>query len=124
MWVDSWQQQCCGEPFEVGSQVAWMLRAIDREFARSVLGDDLAQSVTHAEEHHGELPEDGPAVVGRVTAIHTVHCEFAPRIGRQDNTRYPVPGTTVLSSAMSADGWEPEPDGLVFVSYLVEVADS
>ena len=25
VWVDSWQMQCCGEPFCRGSQVAWTL---------------------------------------------------------------------------------------------------
>ena len=29
IWVDGWQMQCCGEPFRLGSQVAWTLRAAD-----------------------------------------------------------------------------------------------
>ncbi len=57
VWMDAWQLQCCGQPFNVGSTIDWTLAApSDREFLASVLGDDLAGTVTHHEEHHGGLP--------------------------------------------------------------------
>lgn len=35
VWVDAWQMQCCGDPFAVGSRVAWTLSEPDREWLAS-----------------------------------------------------------------------------------------
>lgn len=38
MWADDWQMQCCGEPFRVGSEVAWTLGEADRDWLEEMLG--------------------------------------------------------------------------------------
>ena len=119
VWVDGWQVQCCGEPFSVGSQVSWTLsRCTDPAFATAVLGDDLASSLTHQEEHHGGLPDDAPTTTGVVRSIRAVSCAYAPDADDRTCLR-PVPGTSRVTDEVDADGWEPETDTLRFVAYIV-----
>ena len=58
VWVDSWQMQCCGKPFHLGSQVAWTLSAADSGWMDTMLGMHAQQTVDVAEEHHGGVPEE------------------------------------------------------------------
>lgn len=86
VWVDSWQIQCCGDPIDVGSTVSWTLSStIDRLFLGSVIGDQ-ANQITHAEDHHGELPEDAPRTEGTVQSIFAVFGEYAPRPAGPERT--------------------------------------
>ena len=105
VWVDSWQMRCCGEPFRVGSQVAWTLSGADPDWLGAMLGADAQQTVDAAEEHHGGLPAETVPTRGTVARIAAVHCGFAPEPGGDSRTRYPVPGSDVLTDAESADGW-------------------
>jgi hypothetical protein len=122
VWVDSWQMQCCGDPIRVGGEVRWTLQEPDLDFARTVLGDTVAMTITHAEEHHGGLPGDTPATVGTVTAIKAVFCMYAAGRVPFERTLYPVTGSAVVRDRAEADGWEPEDGGLQFVSYLVDLS--
>ncbi|HEY8372656.1 MAG TPA: DUF6578 domain-containing protein [Pseudonocardiaceae bacterium] len=122
VWVDGWQMQCCGEPFQVGDTVEWTLRSCDRgKYPVDVLGPDVAESVTHAEEHHGGLPEDAPVTTGTVTGIHAVHSRYAPRSDESPRVLHPVPGSGQLTWVSSADGWEHVEGELQFVGYLVDL---
>jgi len=122
VWVDDWQMQCCGQPIEVGAKVSWTLKpADDLDFAAAVLGQELAQSLTHAEEHHGGLPDGAPVTVGTVTAIKAVRCRYDRAPGGDDKTLYPVEGTVDLREVSRADGWERDEPDLRFVCYLVDV---
>jgi hypothetical protein len=38
VWVESWQLQCCGEPFEVGAAVSWRLTTDSKDFILRALG--------------------------------------------------------------------------------------
>ena len=124
VWVDSWQIQCCGDPIDVGGTVSWTLSSsFDRPFLRSVIGDH-AEGITHAEDHHGDLPEGSPRTEGVVESISAAFCEYAPRRGGPERTLYPVEGTEVLQPREHADGWEVEPDGLRFVGYMVRLSSN
>lgn len=62
VWVDSWQYECCGDPFAVGDRVRWTLRPADLEFLAPPLGALLP------DWHADDLPlirVDDPTVVGR-----------------------------------------------------------
>ena len=37
VWVNSWQMQCCGDPFRRGSKVAWTLRDVDSDWFDAML---------------------------------------------------------------------------------------
>lgn len=43
--VDSWQMQCCGEPFRRGSQVAWTLGPAGSDWLKTMLGPHGRQTV-------------------------------------------------------------------------------
>jgi hypothetical protein len=99
IWVDGWQMQCCGEPFRLGSQVAWTLRAADPDWLAATLGSDAQQAVDAAEDHHGGVPDDTVPTRGRVRRIAAVHCRFAPEPGSDSPIQ---PGRLHLPSRGSA----------------------
>ena len=124
VWVDSWQMECCGDAIRVGGEVRWTLGTPDErdfDFVRSVLGDTVAKSITHLEDHHGGLPEESPVTVGTVTAIKAVYCRYAPGPDPLEKMLYPVNGSAVVRDRTEAKGWEPKDDGLRFISYLVDL---
>ena len=121
VWVDSWQMQCCGVPFRVGSQVAWTLRAPDRDLLEQILSADSRQAVDAAEEHHGGVPEETAPTRGTVTHIAAVHCRFAPEPGSGPPVARLIPGTGILTEVWSADGWTKDRADERFVGYLVEL---
>lgn len=125
VWVDAWQMQCCGEPFETGSRVEWTLyEESDRDWLTAVLGEDFAQGVTHGEEHHGGVPDDAPITVGRVVRIRAVSSLFGPdpkSVSAATPVHVPIPGTAEVIDVGSADGWYAETNGLQFNGYVVDV---
>ena len=122
VWVDNWQMQCCGKPFNIGSRVAWTLKRVDTDWLATVLGADTANMVDAAEEHHGGLPDDAPVTVATVSAINAVHCRLEPMAGGDSQTYYPVSDSGVVSPVPSADGWTPDRGELQFAGYLVRLA--
>ncbi|MDG4772993.1 DUF6578 domain-containing protein [Solwaraspora sp. WMMD792] len=121
VWLDSWQMQCCGEPFALGDEVAWTLHDPNVEWLSEVLGADLAGRVDAAEEHHGGVAASVSVTVGTVASIQTAHCRYAPHADGPDNYLYPVPGSGAVSAVSSADGWPPESEDLRFVGYVVQL---
>jgi Family of unknown function (DUF6578) len=121
VWVDSWQLQCCGEPFRRGSKVTWTLRDVDPDWFETMLGPRARRTVEAAEEHHGGVPEDTLPTRGTVTLIAAVHCHYAPRPGSDSRTSHPVPGSGVLTEVESADGWTADRGEERFVGYLVQL---
>ncbi|HCU92907.1 MAG TPA: hypothetical protein DHU96_09275 [Actinobacteria bacterium] len=121
VWVDIWQMQCCGEPFHLGSQVAWTLGDADQDRLEAMLGTGAQHTVDAAEEHHGGVPEDTAPTRGTVTRIAAVHCRYAPGPDSDSRTSYPVPGSGVLTDVESGDGWTPDHGDERFVGYLVQL---
>ena len=121
VWVDDWQMQCCGEPFGVGSEVAWTVSEADGDWLDRMLGPDARSRVDAAEDHHGQLPAGTPRTRGTVIGIRAVHCRYAAEPGGDERALYPVPGSGVVSDIESADGWTPDLAEARFVGYLVEL---
>jgi hypothetical protein len=117
----NWQLQCCGEPFTVGKKVEWTLAPVgDRGSLVSALGPDLAETVTHREDHHGFLlPDDAPRTVGAVRSIRAVRCRYGRTLDEAKRVHV-VPGSTTVTSVRSADGRERDQDGSTFVGFIVE----
>jgi hypothetical protein len=124
VWLDGWQVECCGEPFAIGSRVAWTLdERVDRAWLATVLGEALAATVTHAQEHHGNLPEDAPATDAVVTRVRAVSCEYAPApAGSDGRTHVAVPGTRVVVELHDVRGWYEPAAPLHHVGYLADLA--
>ena len=115
--------QCCGDPFQVGQQVAWTLTdQPDVDWLVAAAGEDVARRVTHAEDHHGSLPDDVSATHGKVLAISSAFCRYAlvPE-GGGGKALSLVPGSALLRKAQRATGWEPESPDLRFNGYLVDL---
>ena len=121
VWVSSWQQECCGEPFRVGGEVRWTLQEPDLDFARTILGDALAETITHDEEHHRDLPDDTPPTIGTVTAINVVSCKYSPGAVPNERTFYPITGSAVLRDRSQVTGSVPVDEGFQLVGYLVDI---
>ncbi len=110
VWMDEWQQACCGEPFAVGSVVTWTLEPPDADRLAAVLGPAEARTVTHREERHDERTAQTPHVTGSVRSIRAV-------LSR------PGPGgaAPVIEDIWTLEDYAP-PDGeLGLVGYLVEL---
>lgn len=122
VWIDSWQMQCCGDPFAVDSRVSWStFRVTDPGWFGEFLEADVAASITDYEERHG-LGNDRTLerTTGQVLAIDAVFCHY--RV--VDRAATPIAGSGVLEPRSSVDGWEDEDDtgaGRTFVGYLVSV---
>ena len=124
VWVDGWQVQCCGEPFAVGDTVRWTL--VERAFD-DVLTDRHGRReevrLTHAEEHHGDVPDDAPLTEGRVSRVLAVSFAYAQVPGQAPGTLSSVPGSGRTEQLWRVDGWESEVQaaGRQFAGYVVDL---
>ena len=122
VWVDAWQMQCCGDPFQVGGDVSWSLYLEnDHAFLGNVATPEIAESIQFGEEHHGGIPEDSPETRGEVLRIQVAHCRVGQAPGGDPNMHVPLQGTGTLRDVDSADGWDAEQDGLIFYGYIVDI---
>jgi hypothetical protein len=120
--MSAWQMQCCGEPFGVGSRVRWTLASVGeyRDFLGAFMGDELAGTVAHREEHHGGAPVGTPATEGVVASIRAVWCRFGSDSDRPHDLN-PDAGSATVLPMESADGWNPDEGESRFVGYIVEL---
>jgi hypothetical protein len=123
VWIDFWQIQCCGQPFSLGTRVAWTLRDLERDWIGEVLGPYAPLTADAAEDHHGGVGEDTEPTRGAVKRILAVHCRFAARPDSGSLTAYPVSGSGTWTDLESADGWTPDRGDERFLGYLVRLAD-
>jgi hypothetical protein len=130
VWVDSWAQQCCGEPFRIGTEVRWQVRREDDgdEWATTLLGPEWGDRVRYAEDRHGLDESDGHEIRGVVRSIRVVTCDRVldtQQEGHSAGVWVPVPGSGRLREVEVADPWEPEPmeqdPPRTFDGWIVEV---
>lgn len=121
VWMDGWQQECCGEPFAVGQRVSWDVHRADREWLGTVLGAASADAIEWAEDHHGPVTDDERSLTGIVVSLRVVRRRYEPVAGRGSRDFAPVPGSATLTSIRSTDRRGREPDGQRFVGYVVEL---
>ena len=93
IWIDSWQMQCCGKPFRLGSQVAWTLRAADLDWLAATLGADAQQAVDAAEEHHGGVPDHTVPTRGTSTSSATSYSSNSDSGISTMTVRFPIRGS-------------------------------
>ena len=120
MFVEDWQMQCCGDRFDIGSQVSWTTRpCLDGSWLTSIFGEG-AERFTDIEDHHS-LDDLRPMryLSGVVRRIRAIWCSFA----ESSSGSIAVAGSVVMRERASADGWEEGEDdtGLRFVGYEVDI---
>ena len=128
VWVDSWQQQCCGEEFRVGSEIHWHgHRTKERKsWITTLLGAEWADAVEYEENHHGPPDALNPLVElhGMVRSIRVVTCDGKTKPNSTGFSRIPVPGSGRLQMVEVADPWKPEPPAQareMFAGWIVEL---
>ncbi|MDQ1663663.1 MAG: hypothetical protein QOJ68_3643 [Blastococcus sp.] len=134
VWLAEWQWACCGEPFSVGTPVRWNLEKVVPDHRvtaklRSLLSAEVADRVTHEEDHHG-MHASGAETAGVVRSITAVYARSAPtseRHGPHGMVGYAeVPGSGVIEQWQSSRpaGRRPAAAGtgaLDHVGWLVEL---
>jgi len=141
VWMDAWQLTCCGEPFAVGSEVEWRVNPVSpdtRTFFAGPLGDEVASSITHFENHHSGDRIAPETTRGRVDSITAVYWRVEPHPGESSlapNALYPVGGSALLEERDSTNGrerprrsrfrvnlWQKRFDDMTFAGYIVDLA--
>lgn len=115
IYYESWQFQCCGNPFSVGDKVEWTcILPQDYKNAHGILLD-------FEEEHHGFATH---SIVGTVTKIIVERSEF-PK-GKKEVWYHKA--QTIQEEISRADGWEcdkkdDETTERTVWGYIVELKD-
>lgn len=101
VWLESWEWQCCGDPFAVGDEVDLLVdtRTPSAAFVEDA-GAALAATIDAIESHHQETPDVAEdRVRGRVDSIHAVVQEHVerrhlrrPGFGAPPDARMPAEG--------------------------------
>jgi hypothetical protein len=120
VWMDDWQQACCGDRFEVGSAVTWEVRPQEQsEWLRTVVGADEAKTIAYRAERHDDV--ELRRLTGSVRSIRSVRCrhEMIPGEGM-----YPIAGSAVFEPLVAVDRGGPVEDGFDRLGYLVELDSS
>lgn len=115
LYYESWQIQCCGDPFSVGDKVKWT--CIIPENYKNAHGT----IIDFEEEHHGFATH---AIEGIVTKIIAERSEF-PR-GKREVWYYKA--ETIREELQHANGWESDKRDddtteRTFWGYIVEMKD-
>ena len=116
VYYESWQIQCCGNPFAVGEKVRWSVRLPKEESLRN------GMKVDFFEEHHiGQTH----ILKGTVTGIFAVRGELSKKDMPKECICYEKVDK-IYEELQSADGWESEKRSdettlRVFWGYVVEL---
>lgn len=115
IYYESWQLQCCGDPFSVGDKVEWTSMMPDNyKNAHGIIID-------FEEDHHGFASH---TISGTVTRIIAERSEF-PK-GKKEVWYHKA--RTIQEEITRADGWERELNDddtteRTFWGYIVELKD-
>jgi hypothetical protein len=124
VWVED--LGCCGDPFAVGSTVAWELQGVghaDRRFFASVFGDEIAARITDRLDRH-EDNKRARLVSGVVRSIEAVSWQVHPLADDSPVTDafglYALPGSVVMVAKSAADQMD-EVRGRPCMGYIVDL---
>lgn len=117
VWVDGWQQECCGDAWALGSKVAWTVERSNTDYFQPLF--DPPVTIDWHEEHHAESSAGLAKLEGIVLTIQGVQFDYAPRNGDARAVLHAVPGSARLTPLSRAAGEELRWD--CFAGYLVTV---
>ena len=111
--------ECCGDPFEVGSRVSWIVSDTD---------SDDGDAISYRYNHHGPEEGDEHPVSRVVREIEAVCLEYSAA-SEDPRVLEPMPDSETRIECASVDrdtGWRlrpmpPKPDGPRCVGYAVEL---
>jgi hypothetical protein len=118
VWIDGWQQECCGEPLSEGGSVRWTVVQAGRELD-AYFPPSSAVAVKYAQERHGPVRDEALLTIeGRVAAIRAVQLRYVQDEPGSRSFR-PVAGSARLTRLRTAGGAELRGRG--FAGYLVDL---
>jgi hypothetical protein len=125
VWVTAWEQQCCGDGFEVGSTVTWTVVEHDEpdEWVAQLLSPEWGNRVTYSEGHHDD---EEATLSGVVRAIHEMRCRRELQPCGTGQAWVPIQGSGWLTEVSVADPWVSEPraevrESMSFDGWVVEL---
>lgn len=123
VWYSSWQMECCGDEFEVGADVTLTVgEDPNDEWFSAALGPEMAATITHVEDHHGDHAQGLAEICGRVEKITAVWGAFGLR-SPDDRALSPLPGTQYFVDVDRTNpGVGSTNSHLTFNGWIVELA--
>lgn len=121
VWYAAWQMECCGDEFAVGDTVSWHLDdAPDPDWYEAALDMQIAQRITHAEEHH-PTDDDFPVLTGRVVGIQRAWCRYGPT-EPESKVLYPTSNSALFEQVDGSDIPDRREHGeLIFNGWVVDL---
>jgi hypothetical protein len=103
VWVESWEQACCGSVFSEGNELNWVLVAPSASLAQ-IFDPNDGIVVDAVEAHHGPNLDGSQATTGTVESIRLVHISYFSGVGSDEGVVSPVPGSALLLEAHEIHG--------------------
>ena len=121
VWIDEWQQACCGEEITEGDEVTLHLRGVDVPWFDTAFGAGFSAGLTGCDETHE--PTDVERIVeGRVRRISAATCGYQTL--PDGSGAIPVRGSGELHRVRVIDGSFRPLRGQDLVGYVVELSDA
>jgi|APMI01.1.fsa_nt_gi hypothetical protein len=119
VWIDEWQQSCCGDALAQGDETTLHLRPADVPWFEGVFGGAFVRGLAGCDETH-QMTEVERIVEGRVRSIHAASCAYEEST---DGTgAVPVRGSGEFHRIPAIDGAFRPLGGKELVGYVVELA--
>ena len=121
MWIDEWQQSCCGDALGEGEEATLHLRPADVPWFEVVFGPAFVRSLAGCDETH-QMTDVERIVEGRVRKIEAATCSY--REAADGSGAVPVPASGRLHRIRRIDEDYRPMGGKELVGYVVELADA
>lgn len=119
VWIDEWQQTCCGDEIAEGDALTLHLRRVDQPWFDVAFGPSFAAGLAGCDETHE--PTDVERIVeGRVRRIEAASCAYETL--PDGSGAVPVRGSGELHRVRVIDGTYRPMRGQEIVGYVVELA--
>jgi hypothetical protein len=96
VWVEAWEQACCGDAFAEGSEVNWTLVPPSDGLARIFRVED-GVAVDAVESHHGPDVDRASRTIGVVESIRLVHINYSSESDSNDGNERLIPGSAKVT---------------------------
>lgn len=110
---EDWQFECCGEDFEVGSNIKWLVLNVE-----SIEMPIKTDKIDYYYEAHSSDYEKLLVLKGTIKQIKSLYEKYKTS---DDNPRLLVPADGVLVDIHSSKGKKNKKDDMKFSSYLVYI---
>jgi len=117
VWVDAWQQDCCGDHWAIGSSVSWTVEPPNREYLDPLFAPGAGVTIDWHEERHDESRAGLRTLAGTIVAIAGVDLDYEARDPDEPKMMYPVAGSARLAPLTKSEGDELRRDN--FTGYVV-----